>query len=128
MKVIMSLSHVLMFFFIVESSLITSVKAQCVQADASVQYNISSSRKPTQRTNDVTMESDSNCRGNSSVTRGVQGHIGPNEIEQNRRVYHSQQGNDKSPEIPNGRTVQIRSNVQVDLDNPAGRFPHNPKK
>lgn len=128
MKVITSLSHVLMFFFIVESYSITSVKAQCVQADTSVQYNISSSQKPTQRTNDVTMESDPNCRGNSSVTRGVQGNIGPNETEQNRRVYQSQQGNDKYPELPNGRTVQIRSNVQVDVDNPAGRFPHNPKK
>ncbi len=128
MKIIRSLIHYSMFFFIFESYLITSVKAQCVQADASVQYNISSSRKPTQRTNDVTMESNPNCRGNSSVTRGVQGHIGPNETEQNRRVSHSQEGNDKYPEIPNGRTVQIRSNVQVDVDNPAERFPHNPNK
>ena len=128
MKVIISLSNFLLFFFVLESFLLTSAKAQCVQGDMSVQYSISGSQKPTQRSNDVTMESDPNCRGNSSVTTGVQGHIGPNATEQNRRVNNIQQGSDKHPQIPNGRTVQIRSNVQVDVDNPIDRFPHNPNK
>lgn len=50
--------------------------AQCVQGDASVQYNISGSRQKTQRTNNVKMESDPNCTGNASITRSVQGNIG----------------------------------------------------
>lgn len=128
MKFIISLSHCLLFFLMIESYLMNSAKAQCVQGDVSVQYSISGSQKPTQRTNDVTMESDSNCRGNSSVTTGVQGHIGPNATEQNRRVNNIQQGHNKHPQIPNGRTVQIRSNVQVDVDNPVDRFPHHPQK
>ncbi len=74
------------------------------------------------------MDSDPNCRGNSSVTTGVQGHIGPNTTEQNRRVNHRQQGRNKYPQLPDGNTVQIRSNVQVDVDNPVDRFPHSPQK
>ncbi len=128
MKFIVSLGHFLLLFLMIESYSMTSAKAQCVQGDVSLQYSISGSQKPTQRTNDVTMESDPNCRGNSSVTTGVQGHIGPNTAEQNRRVNNIQQGNNKHPQIPNGRTVQIRSNVQVDVDNPVDRFPHHPKR
>ncbi|ACB50924.1 hypothetical protein cce_1574 [Crocosphaera subtropica ATCC 51142] len=128
MKVIISISNFLLFFLILESYWITSVKAQCVQGDVSVQYSISGSQKPSQRTNDVTMNSDPKCRGNASVSTGVQGHIGPNTAEQNRRVDQVQQGSNKYPQVPNGTTVQIRSNVQVDVDNPADRFPHHPKK
>ncbi|MDJ0598830.1 MAG: hypothetical protein QNJ37_08335 [Crocosphaera sp.] len=128
MKLIISVSNFFLFFLILESYFVTTVKAQCVQGDVSVQYSISGSKKPAQRTNDVTMESDPNCRGNSSVTTGVQEHIGPNSPEQNRRVHQVQQGSNKYPQIPNGTTVQIRSNVQVDVDNPSDRFPHHPQK
>ncbi|EAZ88586.1 hypothetical protein [Crocosphaera chwakensis] len=128
MKVMISISNSLLFFLILESCFLTSVKAQCVQGDVSVQYSISGSQKPTQRTNDVTMESNPKCRGNASVSTGVQGHIGADAAEQNRRVDHVQQGSDKYPQVPNSTTVQIRSNVQVDVDNPVDRFPHHPKK
>ena len=128
MKIIISFGKIFLFFLIFESYLIASVKAQCVQGDVSVQYSISGSDKPSQRTNDVIMESDPKCRGNTSVTTGVQGHIGPNNAEQNRHVHQVQQGNNKYPQVPNGTTVQIRSNVQADVDNPVDRFPHHRKK
>ncbi|MDJ0843263.1 hypothetical protein [Crocosphaera sp.] len=128
MKGIISLGKVLLFFLMFESYFSTPIKAQCVQGDVSVQYSISGSAKPSQRTNDVIMESDPKCRGNSSVTTGVQGHIGPNNAQQHRHVHQVQQGSNKYPHLPNGRTVQIRSNVQVDVDNPADRFPHHRQK
>ncbi len=128
MKIIISISKIGLFLLMFESSLIASVKAQCVQGDVSVQYSISGSQKPSQRTNDVTMESQPGCRGNSSVTTGVQGHIGPNSVEQNRRVNHIQRGSDKYPKVPKGSTVKIRSNVQADIDNPGDRFPNRPKR
>ncbi len=128
MKVIISISNFLLFFLILESSFPTSVKAQCVQGDVSVQYSMNGSQKPSQRTNDVSMESNANCRGNASVSTGVQGHIGSESTEQNRRINHVQQGSNKYPQVPNSRTVQIRSNVQVDADNPAERFPHRPQQ
>ncbi len=128
MKIIISISHTCLFLLMLESSLITSVKAQCVQGDVSVQYSISGSQKPPQRSNDVTMESQPGCRGNSSVTTGVQGHIGPSSVQQNRRVNNIQRGSNKYPQVPSGSTVKIRSNVQVNVDNPADRFDHRPKK
>jgi hypothetical protein len=101
---------------------IKSATAQCVQGDVSLQYNISGSKQPTKRTNDVEMQSNPGCTGNSSVTTGVQGHIGPNPVEQHRSVRQVQQGGRTNPTGINGSTVQIRSNVQTDIDNPVDRF------
>jgi hypothetical protein len=95
-----------------------SAIAQCVQADVSVQYNISGSRQPTNRTNDVDMQSDPGCVGNTSVTTGIQGNVGGNgPVEQHRQVRHRQTGG--NPYGLPGNTVQIKSNVGVDVYNPA---------
>lgn len=92
--------------------------AQCVQADVSVQYNISGSRQPTDRENDVVMESDRGCTGNTSVTTGVQGNVGGDRpVVQRRRVRQRQEGGSGS-----GSTVQIESNVGIDVYNPADNF------
>ena len=94
-----------------------TVLAQCVQADVSVQYNISGSAAPTQRDNDVRMESNGACRGNTSVTTGVQGNEGgTGRVRQSRVVRHRfDNGDDNSG---NG-TVQIRSNPTIDVYNAA---------
>ncbi|PSF37232.1 hypothetical protein C7H19_10955 [Aphanothece hegewaldii CCALA 016] len=98
------------------------VNAQCLQADVSVQYNISGSRQPTKRTNDVVMESEPGCRGNASVTTGVQGNIGgTTPVEQHRMVRHQQRGQGNPTGI-NGSTVQIRSNVGIDVYDPSARY------
>lgn len=103
-----------------ESVLTSPATAQCVQADVSVQYNVSGSKQPTKRSNDVVMESNESCTGNTSVTRGVQGNVGGNgQVEQHRQVRHRQQGNRTNSTGSNGSTVQIRSNVGVDVYNPA---------
>ncbi|WP_013323914.1 hypothetical protein [Gloeothece verrucosa] len=99
--------------------------AQCVQTDVSVQYNISGSKKPTERTNDVVMESQPGCIGNSSVTTSVQGNIGGDgPVQQNRRVRQRQTSNNSQPKPTgvNGSTVQVQSNVQVDVYNPAEKY------
>ena len=46
----------------IESLFSSSVTAQCIQADVSVQYNISGSQEPTDRTNDVDFQSHGSCR------------------------------------------------------------------
>lgn len=112
------------------SSLLTvfyspSTLAQCVQADVSVQYNISGSKTPTQRNNDVQMESEPGCQGNSSVTNSVQGNIGgEGNVEQNRRVRHRQSNGGKKPNPTgvNGPNVQVQTGVEVDVYNPAERL------
>ncbi|MBE9171022.1 hypothetical protein IQ238_27065 [Pleurocapsales cyanobacterium LEGE 06147] len=97
-----------------------SATAQCVQADISVQYNISGSREPTERVNDVEMQSRGSCRGNASVTTGVQGNQGgTSRVNQNRVVRHRFEGEDTNDGSP---TVQIRSNPTIDVYNPADRL------
>lgn len=93
--------------------------AQCIQADISVQYNISGSRKPTERTNDVQMSSSGACRGNATVTTGVQGNVGGrNNVRQNRVVRHRIVNQNNSSESA-GETIQIQSNPAIDVYNPA---------
>lgn len=98
--------------------------AQCVQADISVQYNISGSKVPTERNNDVQMQSEPGCQGNSSVTNSVQGNVGGDgPVQQNRRVRHRQTNNNQSnPTGVQGSTVQIQTGVEVDVYNPAERL------
>ncbi|MEM8779637.1 MAG: hypothetical protein AAGF26_12345 [Cyanobacteria bacterium P01_G01_bin.49] len=124
MKAAGYLRYFFLFFIVLDSWFIASVNAQCVQGDVSVQYSISGSKKPSQRTNDVTMKSKPGCSGNSSVTTGVQGHIGPDSAEQHRRVRQIQRSNRGNPTGINSSTVQIRSNVQSDINNPVDRFPY----
>lgn len=106
-------------FFLITSSLTNSAQAQCVQADVSVQYNVSGSRQPTDRKNDVDMQSNGYCRGNASVTTGVQGNVGGNgNVRQHRKVRHRFEGSDRDGRA-GGSTVQIRVNPQIDVYNAA---------
>ena len=93
--------------------------AQCVQADISVQYNISGSRQSTPRTNDIKMSDDGSCRGNASITTGVQGNVGGNgRVRQNRVVRHRTQNSEDNTDYRDS-SVQIQSNPEIDVYNPA---------
>ena len=108
-------------FLIFASSVTNSANAQCVQADVGIQYNISGSKKPTERSNDVNMQSHGACRGNVSVTTGVQGNQGgTRHVRQNRTVRHHFEGS-REPGV-GGSTVQIRVNPQIDVYNPADKL------
>jgi hypothetical protein len=116
---LLSLSGFLTFGF----SLPRPASAQCVQTDLAFQYNIGGSKQPTERSNDVRMNRDPNCRGNSSVTVGEQGNVGgTGRVEQRRTVRHNQSGGAPSPVGVNGPTVQIRVNPRVDVYNPAEKL------
>ncbi|MGF1540807.1 MAG: hypothetical protein ACFCU5_10220 [Pleurocapsa sp.] len=94
--------------------------AQCVQADVSVQYNISGSKEPTERSNDVDFQSSPNCSGNVSVTTGVQGNEGGNgRVRQTRIVRHRFENNSNNSDRPGGKTIQIQSNPTIDVYNAA---------
>ncbi|MEM6613755.1 MAG: hypothetical protein AAF652_16145 [Cyanobacteria bacterium P01_C01_bin.72] len=114
-----SLGLLLIFGLLNLNWLASSARANCVQADISVQYNISGSREPTERTNDVDLQSDGACRGNVSVTTGVQGNIGGNRrVRQTRRV-RQRFANSAHDDNYAGKTIQIRSNPAIDVYNPA---------
>lgn len=102
---------------------ISPATAQCIQADISVQYNISGSKEPTERTNDVEMTSDGACQGNATVTTGVQGNVGGNgRVRQSRTVRHRIENRDRREQerrYSGGSTIQIQSNPAIDVYNPA---------
>ncbi len=94
--------------------------AQCVQADVAVQYNISGSKEPTERSNDVDFQSHDNCRGNVSVTTSVQGNEGGNgRVRQTRTVRHRFENSESNSDRPGGSTIQIQSNPTIDVYNAA---------
>ena len=94
--------------------------AQCVQADVAVQYNISGSKEPTERSNDVNFQSHDNCRGNVSVTTSVQGNEGGNgRVRQTRTVRHRFENSAGNSDRLGGSTIQIQSNPTIDVYNAA---------
>ena len=100
-----------------------SASAQCLQADIAVQYNISGSHQPTERTNDVDFGNHGNCQGNVSVTTGVQGNEGGRgRVTQRRVVRHRFRGNNNYGS--GGSTIQIKSNPAIDVYNAADRLEH----
>ncbi len=105
------------FSLISGSYYLPAVMAQCIQADVSVQYNISGSPKPTERTNDVEFQSDGTCQGNASVTTGVQGNIGgTSKVRQIRKVHHRYINPDSDSD---NNTLQLKSNPAIDVYNAA---------
>lgn len=106
-------------FLTVTSFVSNSASAQCVQADVAVQYNISGSRRRTDRRNDVAMESNGPCRGNANVTKGVQGNVGGRgQVRQHRQVRNRISGSHNGGMKP----VQIKTGVEVDVYNPADNW------
>ena len=109
--------------FLSSFSFTSSASAQCVQADVSVQYNISGSQEPTERSNDVEFQSQGNCQGNVSVTTGVQGNEGgTGRVRQRRVVRHRFTSNSNNNAGFGGSTIQIKSNPAIDVYNAADRL------
>ncbi|BAZ46258.1 hypothetical protein NIES4102_32880 [Chondrocystis sp. NIES-4102] len=102
-------------------SLTYPVFAQCVQADISVQYNISGSKEKSDRSSNVDFQNNGACRGNASITTGVQGNVGGNgEVRQTRTVRHRMENGTTSSSINStNSTVKIKSNPGIDVYNAA---------
>ncbi|MEL6441403.1 MAG: hypothetical protein AAFQ80_19385 [Cyanobacteria bacterium J06621_8] len=120
MKLAVLIMRLLSISSLLNSSLLLSpAMAQCIQADISVQYNISGSREPTERNNDVVLESKGSCQGNVSVTTGVQGNIGGNRrVRQTRTVRHRFENPSNGTDQPDN-TIQIQVNPAIDVYNAA---------
>ncbi|WP_373540697.1 hypothetical protein [Chamaesiphon sp.] len=99
------------------------VSAQCVMSDINFQSSINGSGKPTNRTNDVKQGSTGGCVGNSVNTTNVQSQTGGTDRATQRRQSTQQiNGSNNSPTGVNLDPVKIKTNVQVDVDNPADRL------
>lgn len=100
--------------------------AQCVMTDVGQQATISGSRGRTERSNNVNMQSQGPCTGNSITTTGEQlQQGGTNRAVQKREVNHQMQGGSDEGTGVSGPTVRVRVNPKADVFNPADD-PNNP--
>ena len=104
-------------------ALAPSASAQCVVADVAIQAAITGSEEPAEQTNDVDIESDGSCVGNTSVSTNRQIQVGETEpVRQERQSRHRLQGDPSEAEGSGGPTVTVPVEVQVDVYNPAERL------
>jgi hypothetical protein len=102
---------------------IPHASAQCVESDINFQTSNNGSGKPTDRTNDVRQGSKGGCVGNSVSTTNVQSQTGGTERATQRRNSNQQiNGGNNSSTGVNLEPVKIKTNVQIDTDNPADRL------
>jgi hypothetical protein len=104
-------------------ALAPAATAQCVVADVSIQAAIHGSRRPAEQTNDVAIDADGPCSGNTSVSTSRQIQVGgTGEVRQVRQSRHQLRGSDRPSTGAQGPTVAVPVEVQVDVYNPAERL------
>ncbi|WP_017296813.1 hypothetical protein [Nodosilinea nodulosa] len=104
--------------------------AQCVVADVAIQAAIHGGDQPAEQVNDVAIDADGPCVGNTSVSTSRQIQVGgTGEVHQIRQSHHQIRGSGSSgttagatPRTVSGPTVAVPVNVQVDVYNPADRL------
>lgn len=97
--------------------------AQCVMNDTNIQLSMNGSGKPTDRTNDVSQNSNGACVGNTVNSTNVQVQTGGKTRATQRRVSNQQiNGGSNNPTGVNIPPVKTRQNIQIDVDNPADRL------
>ena len=102
---------------------VAPVNAQCVMNDINFQSSIGGSRQPANQTNDVSQGSTGGCVGNTVNTTNVQSQTGGTERTTQRRQSTQQiNGSNNSPTGIDMDPVKIKTNVQINVDNPADRL------
>ncbi|WP_373547893.1 hypothetical protein [Chamaesiphon sp.] len=102
---------------------VVPVNAQCVMNDINFQSSIGGSRQPANQSNNVSQGSTGGCVGNTVNTTNVQSQTGGTERTTQRRQSTQQiNGSNNSPTGINMDPVKIRTNVQIQVDNPADRL------
>jgi hypothetical protein len=102
---------------------VLQASAQCVASDINFQSSINGSGKPTDRTNNVNQGSTGGCVGNTVNTTNVQSQTGGTDRATQRRQSTQQiNGSSHSPAGSGQEPVKIKTNVQVNVDNPADRL------
>ncbi len=101
----------------------TPVSAQCVINDTNIQVAVNGSRKPSNRSNDVTQNSSGPCVGNSVSSTNTQVQVGGTQrASQHRQSHQEISGGSGNPTGINIKPVKVRTNVQIDVYNAADRL------
>lgn len=98
--------------------------AQCVVADVSIQAAIHGGSRPAEQVNDVAIDAEDTCVGNTSVSTNRQIQVGgTGDVRQTRQSRHQLRGSERTgAAAASGPTVAVPVNVQVDVYNPADRL------
>lgn len=96
-----------------------SASAVCVMTDVSVQIAIHGSRNPAKQTNNVDMQSEGECFGNTTTSTSTQIYVGPGDVEQTRNSSHFVSGGTNDGTNINGPVIRVPVHVPVDVYNPA---------
>jgi protein-disulfide isomerase len=102
---------------------VPQASAQCVMNDTNIQLSMNGSGKKADQSNEVTQASSGGCVGNTVNSTNVQTQTGGTERATQRRQSHQQlNGSNDSPTGINMDPVKVKTNVQVNVDNPADRL------
>lgn len=99
--------------------LTSSASAACVMTDVSVQVAIHGSKNPAKQTNNVDMQSEGVCVGNTTTSTSTQIYVGPGDVEQTRNSSHFVGGGSNERTNISGPTIRVPVHVPVDVYNPA---------
>lgn len=103
--------------------LISAASAQCVMTDVSVQTAIRGSRRPATQSNNVQMNANRSCSGNTSTHTNSQLYVGSDErVIQQRSSVHDLRSNGNNRGIK-GSNIAVPVEVKVDVYSPA----HDPQ-
>ena len=103
-------------------SLTSSASATCVTTDVSNQVSIHGSKEPSQQTNNVEMQTEDECLGNTTTSTSTQVHTGSNNAQQTRDSNHSVGSKDDETGV-SGPTIEVPVETKTDVYSPA----HNPR-
>jgi hypothetical protein len=102
---------------------VPQASAQCVMNDTNIQLSMNGSGKRAEQSNDAKQASNGGCVGNTVNTTNVQTQTGGTDRAIQRRQSTQQlNGSNDSPTGINMDPVKVKTNVQVNVDNPADRL------
>ena len=93
--------------------------AGCVMTDVAPQIAIHGSKNPAKQTNNVTMQSEGVCLGNTTTSTSTQLYIGPGDVEQTRNSSHFVGGGKDNGTGLSGPVISVPVEVPVDVYSPA---------
>jgi hypothetical protein len=97
--------------------------ATCVVADVAIQAAIHGGDTPAEQVNDVAIDADGPCSGNTSVSTSRQVQVGgTGDVRQVRQSRHQIRGSEGASQGVSGPTVAVPVGAQVDVYNPADRL------
>ncbi|CAA9586252.1 hypothetical protein AVDCRST_MAG81-3870 [uncultured Synechococcales cyanobacterium] len=96
-----------------------SASAACVMTDVAAQVAIHGSKKPSQQTNNVDMQNEGACLGNTTTNTGTQVYAGPDDVEQTRNSSHFNGGSTDDKTEIDGPVIRVPVSVPVDIYSPA---------